>query len=90
MDKIIQLTGNGRKIDKVSQKWVSKMLGVYVTLSLNQSEQFKEMKKKMYKAIAKLNSMIMKPQLMCLYFNAYLIKSIFFRCRIINYQKRNQ
>ena len=41
----------------------------------------------MYKAIAKLNSTVMKPQLVYLYFNTYLIKKVFFRCRIIKLYK---
>ena len=37
----------------------------------------------MYEAIAKLNSTIVQSQLIYLYFNTYLIKSVFFVCGIV-------
>ena len=54
---------------------------------MKQNKQFNSMRGRMYEAIAKLNSTVMKLQLVYLYFNAYLIKKVFFRCRIIKLHK---
>ena len=45
------------------------------------------MRGRMYEAMAKLNSIVIKPQLVYLYFNAYLIKKVFFRYRIVKLHK---
>ena len=55
--------------------------------SIKWNEQFDSMRGRMYKAMAKLNSTVTKLQLVCLYFNAYLIKKVFFRCGIIKLEK---
>ena len=42
------------------------------------------MKDKMIESIANLNNTEIKPYLMCLYFNASLLKKVFFGCGLIN------
>ena len=49
--------------------------------------QFDIMKKKTYKAILKLNNIVMKPYLTYLYFNGNLLKIDFSRSRIIEFTK---
>jgi len=58
-----------------------------MTPSMKSNEQFDSMRERMYEAMAKLNSIVMKPQLVYLNFNAYLIKKVFFGYRIIKLQK---
>ena len=44
----------------------------------------------MRKAVAKLNNMILHSNLTYLYFNVYLLKSVFFRCGIINLNEKQE
>ena len=76
-DKLIKLIGNEREILQVSYEVASRSIGVYIMLSLGWSTQFQGIKRKMHKAIAKLNSIEIKPYLMCSCFNTCLIKSMF-------------
>jgi len=44
----------------------------------------------MKKVVVKLNNTILHPNLIFLYFNTYLLKSIFFRCEIINLNEKQE
>ena len=59
-------------------------VGVHTCPQLQWDGQFKVMKDKMIKSIAKLNSIEIKTYLMHLYFNACLLKKVFFGCGAIN------
>ena len=57
---------------------------MYIALKLEWGTQFEVMKEKMCNAIAKLNSTTLYTTSTYLFFNAYLLKSVFFRTGIMH------
>jgi len=64
-------------------KEVTRMLGIHIIPSNTWIKQISIMKEKMSLAIGKLNNTALQTNLTYLYFNAYLLKSIFFGTGII-------
>ena len=65
------------RIKQLKAKETVRTLGVHVCPQLQWNEQFKVIKEKMIKFVAKLNNTDFKPHLMCLYFKACLLKKVF-------------
>ena len=55
-----------------------RILGVYLNLALNWKGQFEVMKKKMHQSIIKFMSLDVNNYQAAIYFNMYIIKSMFF------------
>ena len=51
---------------------------------------FEVMSERMRKSVVKLNNTVLYSNLTYLYFNAYLLKSIFFECRIVNLNEKQE
>ena len=86
-NKKIILKGNKQIIKLEDCKIATRTLGVIMIPSMKWNKQFDSMRERMYEAMVKLNSTVMKLQLVYLYFNTYLIKKVFFECGIIKLQK---
>ena len=77
-----------QEITFIEVKEAKRILGIHAILSLNQTTQCKKMKEKMVMSIIRLNNTEILPHRIYLYFNAYLIKSIFFRCGIVKLENK--
>ena len=76
------------EITFIESNQATRELGVYITPYLKWITQYKKIKEKMVIAIMKVNNMEILPHRMHLYFNSYLIKCKFFRCRIVKLNKK--
>ena len=74
---------NNTSIKQLSTNEAIRTLGVHICPQLQWDDQFTVMKEKMIESIAKLNNTEIKPYLMHLYFNAYLLKKVFFGYGVI-------
>ena len=74
---------NNKTIKQLNTKEAIRALGVHMCPQVQLKYQFKVMKEKMIESIAKLNNTEITPCLMHLYFNAYLLKKVFFGCGVI-------
>ena len=83
-----ELKVNKKIIKQLSTKDAIRTLGVYMCPQVQWKDQFKAMKDKMIELIAKLNNTEIKPHLMHPYFNAYLLKKVFFGCGVMKISKQ--
>ena len=60
-----------------------RILGVYMSLNLSWQEQFNKMKEKMTISIKKVIATEMNIHQAHIYFNMYILKSVYFGCRVI-------
>ena len=74
---------NEMQITQLNLTEVIRILGVYIYLSLTWNKQFEVIANKMKESIAKLNNTKMHLNMIYMYFNAYLMKSVYFGCGII-------
>ena len=72
-----ELKINNKTIKQLNTKEAIRTLGVHMCPQVQQKDQFKVMKEKMIESIAKINNTEIKPYLMHLCFNAYLLKKVF-------------
>ena len=78
-----ELKINKKIIKQLNTKEAIRTLGVHMCPQVQWKDQFKVMKEKMIESIAKLNNTEIKPHIMYLYFNAYLLKKVFFGCEVM-------
>jgi hypothetical protein len=64
------------------------MLGVFITPSLSWKSQFEHIRKKMNESVTKLMATSITTQQAYLYFNIYLISSVYFGAEIISLNKK--
>ena len=60
------------------------MLGVYMSPSSTWNKQFEIMREKVLEAIYKLKNTIIAVYNAYMYYNMYLIKKVYFRCRVMS------
>ena len=84
----VELKVRNKSTTQLLAKEAVRTLGVHACPQLQWEEEFKVMKEKMIKSIAKLKNTEIKPYLMCLYFNMCLLKKFFFGSGVIKLLKR--
>ena len=87
-EKVIQdieaeLIVHGLKINQMKVNESVRTLGVHMYLSLSQKSQFKAIRKKQQIPIMKLMSTDINPYQAVVYYNVHMIKSVYFRCRVV-------
>ena len=89
-NKVAEITINGRTIKQIEVDKVERTLGVQLSLSLKWDKQYEKIMEKMSQAIIKLQKTVVEVGLIYLYFNAYLLKSVFFGCGVVNLSNEQQ
>ena len=82
-NKIIKIEVNNQIIQQLNIKEATRTLGIYMIPLNTWIKQILIMKEKMSLAIGKLNNTKLQTNLIYLYFNAYLLKNIFFGTGIV-------
>ena len=80
----VTLEVNRKKITKLNSGDAIRTLGIYMYPSLKWDKQFYIIVKKALEAISKLTNTTIQSHLVFLYFNIYLIKSMYFGYGIIS------
>ena len=83
-----QLEVHNKVIEIVDISKSTRTLDVHITFSLNQKDQFEVMRKKLYISIIKLMTTDINLYQAVVYYNAYMIKSMYFGCGIIELSDR--
>ena len=78
------------KINEVECTKSIKTLGIYMTPAMTWSKQFSQMVEKMRDAINKLANTELLPSIAHLYYNAYLIKKVYFGCGVMTLDKNQE
>ena len=87
INKPVEIEIEGTKIKMEYCKDSIRILGIHMNLERNQSKQFIIMVSKMRTIVAKLIHTTIIVLLICIYFNTYLMKLVYFGCRIIKLNK---
>ena len=66
------------------------MLEIHLSLSIKWHKQFKVIIEKMKSTIDKLRRTTIHPHLTYIMFNAYMMKSVYFRCGIVELNPRQE
>ena len=92
--KIMQLEAkievHGEQIQLIDVKQSTRTLGVHLTPALNWTGQFEVMRKKLNQSITKIMNMDINSFQACVYFNTYMIKSVFFGCGVIELNQKQE
>jgi len=87
---VVEIEVNGIKVQQVDYKQSERSLGVHISPALVWDKQFEKMKEKMIEAVFKLkNTKIVVPTAH-LYYNMYLIKKVYFGCRIVHLTEQQE
>ena len=89
-DVTANLVVNEEIIRQESVENSTRTLGVYVTPSLSWKTQFEVMKKKLHVSITKLMNTDINPYQAAIYYNIYMIKSVYFGCGIIELSAKQE
>ena len=65
-------------------------LGVHITPTLEWKGQFEVMRKKLHVSITKLMATDINPYQAAIYYNTYMIKSVYFGCGIIELTNKQE
>ena len=75
---------HGEKVKKVNTEESSKMLGVHITPSLSWKSQFECMRRKLVIAMTKLLQIDLSHYQARIYYNIFMLMSVYFRSAIID------
>ena len=78
-----ELVVHGEEIKQIDILESTRILGVHITLSLNWKSQFEVMRRKMDSSVSKLVCISINPFQAAIYYNAYMIKSVYFGYGIV-------
>ena len=81
---------HGKKITCEKATVSTRTLGVYINPSLCWKSQFEMMKRKLQISITKLVNTDINPYQAALYYNAYMIKSVYFGCGIVDLSEKQE
>jgi len=81
---------HGKKITYEKATVSTRTLGVYINPSLCWKSQFEVMKRKLQISITKLVNTDINPYQAALYYNAYMIKSVYFGCGIVDLSEKQE
>jgi len=86
----VKIELNDHEINSVKCEESTKTLGVYMTPTLSWSSQFKQMVDKMKEAIHKLANTEIMASTAHIFYNAYLIKKVYFGCGIVTLEPNQE
>ena len=86
----IELKVNNKKVVNIDSLNNERSLGVHMSPSLVWNKKFEIMKEKMSEAILKLNNTTIVVSTTSMYYNMYLIKRVYFRCRVISINSKQE
>ena len=79
-----------KRIEYVDATVSTRTLGMYINPFLNWKSQFEVMRKKLHVLIIKLVNTDINPYQAAVYYNVYMIKSIYFDCRIVELTEKQE
>ena len=88
IDRPINIEVYSEKLTELKCDETIRALGIYINPSLKQEKQFTIMKQKMLQSIAKIMNTNMNTYQIHIYFNMYLVRSVFFGSRIISLNEK--
>ena len=87
---IVNIRINGESVKVVESSKSEKTLGVYISPSMKWETQFKSMIEKMKEATYKLRNVEIAAPIAYLYYNAYMIKKVYFGCGILSLSEKEE
>ena len=81
---------HGQEIKQLEINESTRTLGVHLSPSLCWKGQFEVMRKKLHESITKIMNIDINPYQASVYFNVYMIKSVFFGCGVINLNEKQE
>ena len=87
VNKELKLKINGEQVKALDWNQSIRILGIFIAPSMKWMKQYKVMKDKMQYTIAKLQNTVIVLPLTYIFFNQYLIKSIYFGYRVVYLNK---
>ena len=85
-----ELFVHGERIECVDPTKSTRTLGVHINPSLSWDDQFEVMRKKLYISITKMMNTDVNAYQAAVYYNVYMIKSVFFGCGIIELNEQQE
>jgi len=80
----------GERIVSVAPIESTRILGVHINPSLSWNDQFEVMRKKLHILITKMMNTDVNTYQAAVYYNVYIIKSIFFGCGIVELNEQQE